>query len=97
MYDSLSLSSWGLTKATIGSNSCNGDMACFTCAANNIVPDNACNKGLTDDFTDGRCSYCSSAVSVPLGAPLVENDIPPMKNKKKMKTSKKNAASHKKK
>ena len=79
----------GLKTVTISSNSFNGKKICtWRTYTNNIVPNNACNVGLTDDFTDGKCNYCSSAVS---------NEIPPIKKKKKKtKTSKKNAAPPKK-
>lgn len=48
-----------VTHVTIGANSCNGDKACYNCNNGSSVPSNACNKGITKDFTpDGSCKYC---------------------------------------
>jgi len=46
----------GSENVKIGNNSCNGDEVCADCAHN--VPDNACNPGITDDMTNGKCNYC---------------------------------------
>ena len=46
----------GLENKKIGNNSCNGTNVCYKCKHD--VPDNACNQGITDDMTNGKCNYC---------------------------------------
>ena len=47
----------GSENVQIGNNSCNGGSVCQKCKHN--LPDNACNKGITDDIDiNGYCNYC---------------------------------------